>query len=241
MTGFVISRGVFVRLALLPWVVAVAVMVVSARAAAIEDQTLRYAAFYGNLSAGEVEINIRNENAGYVVTSTGKPSMLAAMFVKAHHSATRFVRHHGEVALDSGSEQLDGNDGDGYARWFRFDRARGRIEFSDGDHHAIQPGERFEAAAFPLLLMLRPVEQVAGLRVREVSARRARDYTYEKPVEEIVTVPAGEFASWKVARHRSDRPDDRVTVWLSQTGDPVPLKIAVTKKGKTSTLLLTEP
>ena len=237
MTGFVISRGVSVRLALLLW----AVVVVSARAAAIEDQTLRYAAFYGNISAGEVEINIRNENAGYVVTSTGKPSMLAAMFVKAHHSATRFVRHQGEVALDSGSEQLDGNDGDGYARWFRFDRAQGRIEFSDGDHHAIQPGERFEAAAFPLLLMLRPVEQVAGLRVREVSARRTRDYTYEKPVEEIVTVPAGEFASWKIARHRSDRPDDRVTVWLSQTGDPVPLKIAVTKKGKTSTLLLTEP
>ena len=208
------------------------------RGAAIEDQTLRYTAAYGRVNAGEVEINIRNENHGYVVTSTGKPSMLAAMFFKTHSSTTRFIRHRGEVALDSGTERLAGEGG--YRRGFRFNRAHGRVEFSNGKHGAIQPGDRFEAAAFPLLLMLRPVESIAGARVREVSARRMRDYTYEPPVEEIVKVPAGAFPCWKINRHRTGRPTERVTVWLHKAENPIPLKIVVTKKGRTSTLELLE-
>lgn len=220
--------------------VALALAPAGASATAIQDQTLRYALFYERIDAGEVTVDIRNQDAGYVVTSTAKPSRLASLFVKAHHSATRFVRHHGEVALAGGDERLLGANGeDGYAWWFRFDRARARVEFSNGDARPIAPGERFEAAAFPLLLMLRPLAGLGGTRVVEVSARRARDYIFEPPVAESVRVPAGEFASWKISRHRSDKPDDRVSVWLRRDGEPLPLKIQVTKRGRTSALLLT--
>ena len=207
-------------------------------AGAIENQTLRYAVSYDGRNAGEIEIVIRAENDGYLVTSTAKPSLLASLFVKAHTSTTRFVRHRGEVALDSGTESLAGDDTQGTVRGFHFDRSRSRIEFSNGKHAAIQPGDQFEAAAFPLLLMLRPVERIAGARVRVVSFKRIRDYLYEAPVEAVVTVPAGAFSSWKINRHRIGRPADTVTVWLNKTGAPVPVKITVKKKGRTSILRL---
>ena len=207
-------------------------------AGAIENQTLRYAVSYDGRNAGEVEIVIRAENGGYLVTSTAKPSLLASLFVKAHTSTTRFVRHRGKVALDSGTESLAGDDTQGTVRGFHFDRARSRIEFSNGKHAAIQPGDQFEAAAFPLLLMLRPVERIVGARVRVVSFKRIRDYIYEAPVETVVTVPAGAFSSWKINRHRIGRPADTVTVWLNKTGAPVPVKITVKKKGRTSILRL---
>ena len=205
---------------------------------AIENQTLRYAVSYDGSNAGEIEIVIRAENDGYLVTSTAKPSLLASLFVKAHTSTTHFVRHRGKVALDSGTESLAGDDTQGTVRGFHFDRARSRIEFSNGKHAAIQPGDQFEAAAFPLLLMLRPVERIAGARVRVVSFKRIRDYIYEAPVEAVVTVPAGAFSSWKINRQRIGRPADTVTVWLNKTGAPLPVKIAVTKKGRTSILRL---
>ena len=59
-----------------------------------------------------------------------------------------------------------------------------------------------------------------------------RDYLYEKPVEETVTVPAGEFTGWKITRRRTNRPDDSVSVWLNQAGNPVPVKIVIIKRGK---------
>lgn len=231
-SGVIVVAGV-VWAALLLWLATAA----HGAPGAIEDQTLRYAVSYDSRNAGEIEIVIRTENGGYIITSTAKPSLLAALFVKAHTSATRFVQHRGEVALDGGTESLAGDDG--YRRGFHFDRTRGRIEFSSGKHDAIQPGDQFEAAAFPLLLMLRPVGSIAGAQVREVSFKRTRDYTYEAPVEEVVTVPAGAFSSWKINRHRTDRPADTVTVWLNKTGAPVPLKIVISKRGGTRTLRLT--
>ena len=208
----------------------------AASSAEIKDQTLRYAALYGSRNAGEIKIDIRSENDGYTVTSTTKPSRLAAMFIKSQISHTRFIRQQGELALDSGAERLAGDQATG--RSFRVNYARGQVEFSNGKHGTIQPGDQLEAAAFPLLLMLRPVETIAATRVWEVSPRRMRDYLYEKPVEETVTVPAGEFTGWKITRRRTNRPDDSVSVWLNQAGNPVPVKIVIIKRGKTSTLQL---
>ncbi len=236
-------------------VVSLALLLWAAPAAAAEvEQTLHYAASYGNTSVGEVEVVIRAEDDGdngrgdgYVVTSRGNPSGLAAMFVKPRVSVTRFVRQHGEVVLDRGSEGIVG--GDEEERSFQLDRARARIAFSDGEHEAMQPGDRFVAAAFPLLLMLRQIEDIAATRVREVSARRVRDYIYEQPVAETVQVSAGAFPSWKITRRRDGRPSDSVTVWLQRNeheaaeanGDRLPLKIAITKRGKTKTLELIDP
>ncbi|MGI9310062.1 MAG: DUF3108 domain-containing protein [bacterium] len=247
---------------------------VSAQAdGAIATQTLRYAAAYQGIDAGEVVIEIRADDEAYVVTSTSKPSMLARMFVRDHVSATHFARRRdglGErVVLAHGVERLVGEES--YARRFRLDRARGRVEFSDNDnasdndnvsdndndgdgdnndnadnatrHGAIAADDRFEAAAFPLLLMLRPLDGLADTRVREVSARRIRDYVYEAPTPERIEVPAGRFASWRIRRHRADRPTDRVTVWLRKADgddDAVPLKIQIDKRGKRSVLALAE-
>jgi hypothetical protein len=207
-------------------------------AATIDDQVLKYSVSYGSKKVGTIEINIRNENGGYVVTSTSKPGAMAKMFMKDHVSDTRFIQHEDKVVLDSGTEQLKGKDG--YDRGFQFDRGQGRIEFSNGKHADIKPDDEFEAVTFPLLLMLQPVESIKeGSQLREVSAKRIRNYTYENPVEETVKVPAGEFSSWKIVRHRSDRPEDSVTVWLEKSANPVPLQIAINKKGSTSTLKLT--
>jgi len=122
------------------------------------------------------------------------------------------------------------------------DHAANRIEFSDGERRAIAPGEQLEAASFPLLLMLRArdagVESIADLRALEVSARRAREYIYDAPVAARIATPAGEVGAWKITRRRVDRPADTVTVYLHQR-DHLPLKITVTKRGRTSSLLLT--
>ncbi|MGR3983917.1 MAG: DUF3108 domain-containing protein [Gammaproteobacteria bacterium] len=209
-----------------------------AAAEAIAEQTLQYAASYARLDAGGIEIQIRRRERGYVVTSSAKPSLLASMFMRAHVTETRFVRAGGRVMLDSGNERLAG--GDGYAHSFRIDRELARIEFADGRHAGIHAHERLEAAAFPLLLMLRPLGQLEGARVREVSARRLRDYVYDAPAAEMLRVPAGEFACWKITRRRADSPNDSVSVWLQRSANPIPLQIVVHKRGKTSVLQLTE-
>jgi len=215
-------------------------------AAEIENQTLRYAASYRDFDAGAVEIRIRADAGGYRVEVAAKPSALAKLLgADALTTVTQFARDaNGAVMLDSGGSHSAGDDGDdNNARWFRIDRDAGRIEFSDGEPYAIADGAHVEAAAFPLLLMLRMQhgESIGGMRVLEVSARRARAYRYESPRETSVDTPAGEFTAWQITRRRIDRPADSVTVYLRKQnqGAPIPLKIAVTKRGRTSTLLLT--
>lgn len=218
---------------------------VTVTAAAFENQTLHYAARYGDIDAGAVEVRIRAEADGYRVESNAKPNALAKLFgADAHAAVTQFTRDPGDGdawTLDSGNEN-HGGDGDDSMRRFRIDRGAGRIEFSDGERRAFNPGDAFEAASFPLLLMLRArdagVESIANTRVIEVSARRARDYMYDAPVAERIDAPAGEADAWKITRHRVDRPADTVTVYLHQL-DHIPLKITVTKSGRTSTLQLT--
>ena len=217
-------------------------------AAEIENQTLRYAASYRDFDAGAVEIRIRADGGGYRVEVAAKPNALAKLLgADALTTVTQFARDaNGAIMLDSGGSHSAGDDGDGddnNARWFRINRDAGRIEFSDGEPYAIADGAHVEAAAFPLLLMLRMQhgESIGGMRVLEVSARRARAYRYESPRETSIDTPAGEFTAWQITRRRIDRPDDSVTVYLRKQnrGAPIPLKIAVTKRGRTSTLLLT--
>ena len=171
-----------------------------------------------------------------MVTSEAKPSALATLFFKAYRSEFRFVRgDDGVVVLHSGGEKARGKNE--FERSFRVDYDAGEIHFRDGKVDAISNGESLEAAAFPLVLMLRPIDEIAGLRVREVSAKRSRGYVYDAPVAEQITLADGEFMSWKIRRYRADKPDDSVTVWLRQS-DHIPLQITARKRGKTSTLRL---
>lgn len=209
----------------------------------IPTQTLHYTASYAGLNAGQLQIRIHAEPHAYTITSTAKPSILAAMFAKTHDTSTRFTRHNGNLTLHSGTETLAGKNG--YQRHFRVDRTAQQIAFSTGTgtntNTPIHPNDHLEAAAFPLLLMLRPLSEIADTAVREVSAKRLRDYIYQAPVADTVTVPAGTFPAWKITRHRPDQPQDSVAVWLHQADNPIPLQIVVIKRGRRTTLKLTEP
>lgn len=205
------------------------------------EQMLCYTVSHGSRHVGKITVNIRSENDGYEVTSTAQPSKLLGLFFKPYSSVTRFVRYQGEMTLASGSEwQAKKTD---QTRSFHINRTRNLAEFSSGKQVAIHPDEPLEAAAFPLLLMLRAPQNIADTHVREVSAKRIRDYIYETPMIETVHLAGREFSAWKIARHRIARPADRVTVWLSHTTNPntdtpIPLKIVIAKKGKISTLTL---
>lgn len=204
----------------------------------IEEQTLHYAVSYENLNVGELEVNIRHKNDGYVVTCNGKPNHLFKLLFNPPSSRTRFIRHRHTIVLASGSEQVDGRSDE--VRSFSINRTHHRVEFSNGKHIAIQPDEQLEAAAFPLLLMLRSHDNITATPVREVSTKRIRDYMHEKPVAETVHIAAGTFSAWKISRYRIDRPQERVSVWLKQADNPIPLKIVLAKKGKLSILTLRE-
>jgi len=231
------------RVAQLLWrgALAAALFTVAVTAAAFDGRALNYAARYGNIDAGTVTVSIRADGDGYRVESVARPSPVAKLFgVKAQTDVTQFSRAgDGEIMLERGHTKRAG---DGGEDWFRIDRDASRIEFSDAEARPIAAGEVFEAASFPLLLMLRAretrVDSIAEAQVTEVSARRAREYRYDAPVIARIKTSTGESDAWKITRHRVDRPDDTVTVWLRQR-DAVPLKITVTKRGRRSSLLLT--
>ena len=205
-------------------------------AVTMEEQSLVYSVAYGKKNAGDVEIVILKQDAGYIVKSTTKPSKLVGLFLKAHISETRFISINGELAIDSGSEISKGKDS--YARTFQMNRDLKTVELTDNDPVNYEDGDKFESISFPIMLMNRSLENIAGTNVREVSTKRVRDYQYEEPFEESVKVKAGTFTTWKVIRNRIDRPEDNVVAWLNQTAPQIPVKIAVTSKGNTVTLSL---
>ena len=204
----------------------------------IVDQELVYAVSYGNKNVGNIEISIRNEKGGYQLRSITKPTRLARLVLKEHTSDTKFIWRNEALVLHSAVEKLEGKKS--YDRGFTFDFDNHTIELAEGKTGTFEEGDQFESVTFPLLLMHRDVNSVAGMEVMEVSPKRLRSYTYDKLEQETVKVPAGEFASWKVTRFRSDRPADRVTVWLNQSDNPIPVKIEVDKGGKVSTLALSQ-
>ena len=202
----------------------------------IPDQTLRYSVTYSGQNAGELEISIRGDSRSYTVTSTSHLSNLAKLLLDAYTSETRFTWNGELLELNSSTERIQGNEG--YERSYRINRHSLHVEYNDGKKVAIRPDDRFEAVSFPLILMHRSMDGIGGTRVREVSAKRVRDYTYGNPEEDSVEVPAGSFSTWKVTRQRVDRPDSSVTVWLNKYDVPIPVKIMTTKKGKNTVLQL---
>ena len=204
----------------------------------IIDQDLVYAVSYGKTNVGNLEISLRNENGDYLLTSITKPSTLASLVLKEHTSETKFILRNGELALHSAVEKLKGKES--YDRGFTFDYENHTIELAEEKSSTFQSGDQFESVTFPLLLMYRDVNSIAGMEVSEVSPKRLRSYTYAEPEQETVKVPAGEFESWKIPRFRTDRPEDTVTVWLDQSDNPIPVKIEINKGGKVSTLVLSK-
>ena len=200
----------------------------------ISDQDLVYLASYGKTKAGQLFIQIRQTENGYLVTSTTKPSKLAGLLVKEHSTEARFGWRDGKLVPENAVEALKGKDS--YDRGYTFDYENMTISLAEGKSSTFSEEDQFESVTYPLLLMHREIESIEGLEVKEVGPKRLRDYTYAKPEAETIKVPAGEFSTWKVTRYRTDKPEDTVATWLDQSDNPVPVKIVVTKDGKPSTL-----
>ena len=200
----------------------------------ISDQDLVYLASYGKTKAGQLFIQIRQTENGYLVTSTTKPSKLAGLLVKEHSTEARFGWRDGKLVPENAVEALKGKDS--YDRGYTFDYENMTISLAEGKSSTFSEEDQFESVTYPLLLMHREIESIEGLEVKEVGPKRLRDYTYAKPEAETIKVPAGEFSTWKVTRYRTDKPEDTVTTWLDQSDNPVPVKIVVTKDGKPSIL-----
>ena len=228
------------------WACAIATIILSptwflAAHAAIDiaDQTLHYAVLYDGRRAGNIAIKIAKTDTergnGYAVEAELKPRGLAAFFVKARKSTTRFDIDNGEVVLGGGiDDRIDGGD----KKSFRVNYAKNRIEFDDRNV-AIDSADQFEAVAFPFLLMLRAssasngLADLAGAKIREVTFTRVRDYVYQSPLSEAVEVAAGKFDAWKITRVREGNANNWVSVWLAKSqfgGAHIPLKIAVAKR-----------
>jgi len=234
-------RNIAVRLAFRSCFLFCALLSINTNALAevsIADQDLIYNVSYANKNVGKLEISIRNENNGYRLTSITKPTKLAGLVLKEHTSETIFVWRDNELALQSAVEKLEGKKS--YDRGFTFDFENNVIQLNEGKTSEFKEGDQFESVTFPLLLMHRDVNSVEDMSVSEVSPKRLRSYTYDKPIQETIEVPAGEFESMKITRFRSDRPEDTVIVWLNQSDNPIPLKIAISKGGKASTMVLSE-
>lgn len=208
---------------------------------AISDQNFDYAVSHNNIRVGVLGVSVRSEDDGYVVTSTSKfKTWVRRLFkVKDHIVLARFAQHQNRMVLVSGKKkQKDGDLEEG----FHMNYGQHLIEFSNGEQTKIAPDDRFESVVFPLLLIARlqkePRESLAETVVWEVNSHHAREYIYEKPVEETVRVPAGEFCAWKVNRRRIDKKGNHVTTWLHRTDTSIPLKFEIANKGKITTLEL---
>ena len=202
----------------------------------IIDQDLTYTASYGKRNAGSIQIQIRGTDTGYIVTSITKPHKLAGLLLKEHTTEAEFAWRNEELVPISATESLKGKER--YDRGFMFDYDNLTVSLSEGRSSTFEQNDQFESVTFPLLLMHRDLAEIENLEIKEVSAKRLRDYTYQKAEQETVKVPAGEFSTWKVTRFRSDRPEDTVVTWLNQSDNPIPVKIAINKDGNTSTLAL---
>jgi hypothetical protein len=207
-------------------------------ALSVQDQVLHYDVSYSSTPAGEIEITIAGDDEGYVVSATTYPNMIASMFLDEYTNETRYRRNQDLLELATGHDQLRGDKD--FNRSFTVDYDKGEIQYDSGKVVPVAESDRLEAISFPILLMDAPDEVVEGTKVRQVSTKRVRNFIYEKPQTEVVKVPAGEFTCTRYTRHRIDKPETTVTIWLSQDENPVPVRISSTNKGATSVMELTK-
>lgn len=202
----------------------------------VASQNLVYAASYKNLDIGSLEISIRARDDGYLVESRYKPSQLGSLFIKKYTNKVQFVRRDGSLAMAWGNEDIRGSVE--AMRMFGFDYDKRVVRFNNGVQHPFLPDAQFESAAFPLILLHRTLPSIAGTEVSVVDTKRVRQYRYGEPSETQLVTPTGSITCWKITRTRIGNPDQWVSVWLSKTENPLPLRIDIRNKGRTYSLRL---
>ena len=198
------------------------------------EQKLHYHVEYHGNDAGKIEIHIRRDGEEHLLTTVYRPNLLAGLVVKGYTVESRFRFRDGAAHLQSGRELRTRSDE--VVRSFQVDHATRRILFSAGDPASFDKDTRLDTEPFPLGLMTSGT--AAGGRFLSVNPKRARLFEAAGTAEEVVTVPAGKFATLRRDHTAKGDPDRIFRVWMRQGENPVPVRIVTGRKGKLTVMEL---
>ena len=205
---------------------------------AIKDQTHRYDVQYEGKDAGELEIIIKRDGGEYIVKSISHLSVLAQLFLKSYTIESRFEFNDKDLRLISGREIL--NESGKVNREFNIDYENNTVLFSKGEPLVFPEKIRIDADSFPLALMVSDLNSLSNKSYLSISPKRARQYVYQPPSLETVSVPAGEFSTTKIVGVRVGDPNRTISIWLDQNNQQLPVKIVNSKGGRETILTLIE-
>ena len=202
------------------------------------DQTRLYNVEYEGKDAGKLEVRIQRDGSEYLVRSISHLSVLAQLFLKSYTIESRFEIKKNGLRLVSGREIL--NESGEINREFNVNYDENTIFFSKGEPLVFPENIRIDADSFPLALMTSDLNSLAGESYLSISPKRARQYVYQPPTKETVSVPAGEFSTTKIIGAREDDPNRTISIWLNQDPQQLPVKIVNSKGDRKTTLVLVE-
>ena len=200
------------------------------------DQSHRYDVQYDGKDAGELEITIKRDGTDYIVKSISHLSDLAQLFLKSYTIESRFELKNKEFRLVSGQKLL--NESGEINREFKVDYEKNTVFFSKGEPFVFPENIQIDADSFPLALMTSDLNTLSDKPYLSISPKRARQYVYQPPIQETVSVPAGEFSTNKIVGVRKDNPNRTISIWLDQDSRQLPIKIVNSKDGRDTTLAL---
>ena len=202
------------------------------------DQTHVYDVEYEGKDAGKLEVRIKRDGSEYIVRSISHLSVLAQLVLKSYTIESRFAIQKDGLRLISGREIL--NESGEVNREFSVNYDKNTIFFSKGEPLVFPENIRIDADSFPLALMTSDLNSLVGESYLSISPKRARQYVYQPPTKETVSVPAGEFSTTKIVGAREDDPNRTISIWLDQNRQQLPVKIVNSKGGRETVLVLVE-
>ena len=213
-----------------------ALMPIQGNTKQIEEQTLFYTVTHRGSDAGELEIVIDKTTEGYKVTSISHLSLLAQMFLKGYTIESQYVVKNGVPYLVEGKE-FDKESGE-LKRRFKIEYPNQLIRFSNGDPVTFDANTTIDADAFPLTLVLSDINNITPGAYLTVSPKRARLLAFQPASEEILDTASGSMETIKLVATRDDAPDNLKTIWLSNSSNPIPVKIVSGKPKKRTVIEL---
>ena len=199
------------------------------------DQTLRYAVSEGNMSIGELEVNIGRDDEQIKTTVITHLDGLAKILLGDYTAETWFHLDGGHAILDRGRLRIRGGNKE---LGFMVDYPNKTLQLDSGDTFSITSGEILDSTEFPIALITADIASVSGKIVWEVNARKARRYIYDAPKPEMFELNGRLYNTWKVRRSKQGDINRTVTYWLDTGRQNIPLKIITIKKGRETILTL---
>ncbi len=199
------------------------------------DQTLRYAVSEGNMSIGELEVNIGRDDGQIKTTVITHLEGLAKILLRDYIAETWFHLDGGHAILDRGRLRIQGRNEE---LGFIVDYPNKTLQLDSGDTFPITSGEILDSTEFPVALITADIASVSGKIVWEVNARKARRYIYDAPKPEMSELNGRLYNTWKVRRSKQGDINRTVTYWLDPGRQNIPLKIITIKKGRETILTL---